>query len=183
MPYYVIEVFSSKEEETIERIRRELIINSDNFDFFVPKRKRLIKKEGITKEKIEVLFPGYIFIESDDKSIISLKKNLYSVKTLTKLLGVDKNHKSFIASLSPSEEDMLNSLLGKDNPNRTIELSKVSLSEGKEIKVISGPLKGFIGKISNVNLHKRRVTVDLEFMGTITKAELGIDIVEEKKEK
>ena len=159
MPYYVIQVFTGKEEETIKRIYNELDTIDDSIDFFVPKRKRLIKKEGITKEKIETMFPGYIFIESDKSKIADLKKDLYKVKTLTKLLGIDKDNKDYVASLSIEEEHMINLLLGKNNPTRTVELSHIYLTEGKEVVVIDGPLKGLEGKISKVNLHKRRVTI------------------------
>ena len=183
MPYYVIQVFSGKEEETIKRIYNEIDKIDDSIDFFVPKRKRLIKKEGVSRELIETMFPGYIFIESDKNNIVDLKKKLYKVKTLTKLLGIDKDNKDYVASLSIEEEEFINLLLGKDNPSRTVELSHIYLTEGKEVVVIDGPLKGLEGKISKVNLHKRRVTVDIEFMGTITQAELGIDIVEEIEKK
>ena len=182
MPYFVIEVFSSKEEETARRIKNDLREITDDIDIFVPKRKRIIKKEGISKEKIEVLFPGYIFIECTDIDIINLKKNLYQVKTLTKLLGLDKEHKDYVSSLSIEEEEMLNLLLGKENKNRTVEISHIYLRENKEVVVIDGPLKGLEGRISNINLHKRRVTILTQFMGRMVESELGIDFVAEKSD-
>lgn len=179
MPYYVIQVFSGKEEETIRRMKNELGISLDSFDFFVPKRKRIIKKAGPCSIKMETLFPGYIFIESNEQDIIHLKKALYQVKTLTKLLGIDTKDKEKIAYLLPDEESFLNSILGKENPNRTVEISHISLTEGKKIIVIDGPLKGFLGKIKKVNLHKRKVTIETELMGNIIDADLGIDFIEE----
>ena len=181
MSYYVLEVFTSKEEETIKRIKNELDLSFDSYDFFVPKIKRIYKKEGISHEKIETLFPGYIFIESNDKSMSILKKNLYQVKTLTRLLGTDKTHKDFIAPLTLDEEYMLNVLLGKDNKKRIVDISHIYLTEGKEIIVVDGPLKGLEGKIVKTNLHKRKVTVELNFMNTITTTDLGIDFIEEKE--
>ncbi|MBP5342950.1 antiterminator LoaP [bacterium] len=180
MPYYVIQVFSSKEEETAKRIKRDLVKLVDEIDIFVPKRKRIIKKEGIKKERIDILFPGYIFIKTDEITIIDLKKSLYQVKTLTKVLGIDKDHKNFIAPLTLAEEEMLNVLLGKDNPSKTIEISHIYLKEGRDIVVVDGPLKGQEGKIVDINLHKRRVTVRLEFMGRLVDTDLGIDFIAEK---
>ena len=77
---------------------------------------------------------------------------------------------------------MLNVLLGKDNKKRIVDISHIYLTEGKEIIVVDGPLKGLEGKIIKTNLHKRKVTVELNFMNTITTTDLGIDFIEEKIE-
>ena len=176
--YYVIQVFSGKEEETKKRFLKEITLPSFEYDIFVPKRKRMRKKEGKMFEVVETCFPGYLFIETDN--IVELKKQLYNIKTLTKLLGIDKKHKDYIAPLRRDEEEMINVLLGKSGTARTIEISHIYLKEGKDIVVIDGPLKGLEGKISNVNLHKRQATVLINLMGQLVETILGIDIIEEK---
>ena len=175
--YYVIQVFSKKEEETRKRMIRDLD-PSLFIDIFIPKKKRIRKKEGVSFEITETCFPGYLFIETD--SPVELKKELYKIKTLTKLLGIDKKHKDYIEALSEDEEEMINILLGKKGSKRTIEISHFYLDENKEIVVVDGPLKGLEGKIIKADFHKRTARVELPLMGQIITADLGIDFIREK---
>ena len=175
--YYVIQVFSKKEEETRKRMIRDL--NPSLFiDIFIPKKKRIRKKEGESYEITETCFPGYLFIETNTP--VELKKELYKIKTLTKLLGIDTKHKDYIGSLSDDEAEMVDILMGKAGSKRTIDISHIYLKEGNEIVVVDGPLKGLEGKIIKPDFHKRTVRVELPLLGQIITADLGIDFIREK---
>ena len=80
--------------------------------------------------------------------------------------------------LSEDEEKMINRLIGKNN---VIDLSRITIEEGKVVKIIDGPLMGFEGTIIKYNLHKRVAMVEIDFAGNKSKIQLGIDIIEEKK--
>ena len=61
------------------------------------------------------------------------------------------------------------------------EISRVAVEEGKQIKILSGPLKNLEGQIKKVNLHKRTAAVEVEFMGSKTVIYLGIEMVTDNK--
>ena len=49
--------------------------------------------------------------------------------------------------------------------------------EGNQIQVIDGPLKGYVGNIVKINLHKREVIVRVEFMERRMELKMGIEMV------
>ena len=50
------------------------------------------------------------------------------------------------------------------------------MEEGKKIRVLEGPLKGYTGDVVKVNLHKREVVVRVEFMGRPMELKMGVEI-------
>ena len=173
--YYVIQVFTKLEEETRKRMIRDLD-PSLFIDIFIPKKKKIHKQDGKQIEITKICFPGYIFIETDTP--VELKKSLYKIQTLAKILGVDKTHKDYIASLSDEESEMLDILMGKRGTSRTIEISHI-LKKDQEIIIIDGPLKNFEGKIENVDLHRRTARVLVPMMNQLIKVDLGIEAIRE----
>lgn len=60
-----------------------------------------------------------------------------------------------------------------------VGLSKVIVEEDRKIRIVSGPLKNLEGQIRKINLHKRIVVVEAEFMGNRSLIHLGIEIMDE----
>ena len=58
-------------------------------------------------------------------------------------------------------------------------MSQVAVGEGRQVRILSGPLKNLEGKIQKINLHKRIAIVETEFMGNRSLLHLGIEIVNE----
>ena len=61
-----------------------------------------------------------------------------------------------------------------------VGLSRVTVGEKRQIRIIDGPLKNLEGQIKKVNLHKRIAAVEAEFMGSKSLIHLGIEIVDER---
>lgn len=57
--------------------------------------------------------------------------------------------------------------------------SDVSYSVGESVKVIDGPLGGFVGIIDEINTEKKRVKVSVSMFGRETPVELEFDQIEE----
>ena len=66
---------------------------------------------------------------------------------------------------------------------REAGISKISIEKGKQIRILSGPLRNLEGQIKKVDLHKRTAAVELEFMGRKMVVYLGIEMVGEEKAK
>ena len=171
--YYVIQVQTSKEDKTIEEIKRHL---SDDvlIDVFTPlyTQRKKIKGEWIDIEK--PAFPGYIFIETEN--VKEVFHQLYYVEGFAKLLGRESNSENFLP-LSKTEAKMVEVLYGKDN-NHTLGISEIKLEQGMKIRVLRGQLFGLEGLIKKVNLHKRQVVITFPFGGKSIEANVGIDIID-----
>ncbi len=170
--YFVINTMSKLEEEMMNRIKRS-IDNDLVSDIFIVKRKRLRKKDGKWKEYEEKMFPGYIFVETEKPK--KLASEIRRVDGFKRLVGMgDITNMNYIP-LSIDEENMINNLIGKEK--KTIDISKISIDEGKSVKIISGPLVGYEGKVLKYDLHKRVALVSIPFAGRVITIHLGIDVV------
>jgi len=169
--WYVIQTLSGEEERTAGMIRRQ-ISSCYVEECFVPKRERMKKIHGSWNRVEEILFQGYVFVISGEPE--SLYQELKKVPGLTKMLGREK---TFFFPLSEREEQMVRGI--GDKEHRTI-LSKIELGAGKQIRVIEGPLKDYVGDVVKVNLHKREVVVRVELMGKAVDVFMGVEMVERK---
>ena len=173
--YFVINTISQKEQEILDKIKRG--INNDIYkDIFIVKRKRLRKKEGKWLEYEERMFPGYIFVETDKpKEFAGLIRKIDGFKRLVATGNV--GYMTYVP-LTNDEEKMINDLIGKED--KTINLSYISIDEGKNVQIISGPLCGYEGKIIKYDLHKRVAYISIPFASRETVVQVGIDIIKEK---
>ena len=172
--YYVIQVKTSKEDKTIEELRRHLTSDSFN-DIFSPKYMKRENHKGVWIDKERTVFPGYIFIDTDN--IKEVFHQLYYVKDYTRLLGREENKENFLP-LNEYETRMIDILYGKQN-DHVLGISDVSIKEGMNVKVLNGPLFGLEGLIKKVNLHKRLVTLSISIGGRPQNINVSIDIVSE----
>lgn len=170
--YFAIQVTSGRERKIIELIQRKLEVNY-YLDCFNPIRKRLIKSDGSWKEICERFFPGYIFVDTDnpEQLFIDLKKIPY----FTKLLGKSYFNNTFIP-LSSFEAKTIDLLANRES-GRIADISLISISEGKRVTIISGPLVGLEGFVKSFNMHKKTMMISLDMIGRECEILLGIDFV------
>lgn len=167
--WYVIQTLGGKEEGTVDMIRKK-VSSYYMEECFVPKKERMKKFYGSWHKVEDILFPGYVFAVTDrpDKLYEELKR----IPRLTKVLGREEQ---YFTSLNEREVKLVREL---GNQEHRTEISKVQVCEGKRIRVVEGPLKNYVGNIAKVNLHKKEVLVQVDFMGRERKLYLGIEMVE-----
>lgn len=166
--WYVIQTLGGEEERTADMIRK-WISSYYIEECFVPKRERMKKFHGRWNKVEEILFQGYVFVISEKPE--KLYQKLKQVPKLTKLLGREMDY--FFAL--GEEEKRLVERIG--NQVHKIPLSQIMIGEGKQIQVLDGPLKGYVGNIVKVNLHKREAAIEIEFMGRKMELKMGIEMV------
>lgn len=204
--WYVIQVAGGREEETAALIQKQ--ISPDVMrESFIPRKERIKKFRGRWRQVQEILFPGYVFTETEQPEALFLE--LKHVTRLTKLL---QDGKSFFIPLSREEEKMIrsigdemhvtrvsrvkvekrekskqgieikgeNSIIKTKSGLKTVE--RPEIVDSKKIVILSGPLKNHEGWIVRYNLHKREVTVRLPFMGQEMEVRMGIEIVKNIEE-
>ena len=187
--YYVLQVTSGTEVKTEEHIM-SILPEELSYQCFHPTRHMRKKFHGRWTDIHEKLLPGYVFIRTDN--IREVYQQLKKVPLLTKLLGREEG---YFAELSLGDVEWLEKMLelnqyaapaGNDPDRRVAEagyeagLSLVSVEEGNEIRIISGPLKNMDGMIKKIKLHRRRAEVEVSFMNRKTVVYLGIELLERK---
>lgn len=121
--------------------------------------------------KKQVLFPGYVFVVTED--LITLFDSLKKINGLTKLL---KTGDEFV----PLTEEEKAFLLQFGGEEHVVEISK-GILEGSTVKVISGPLVGKEGLIKKINYHKRKAYLELDMFRHRQLIEVGLEVIMEKK--
>lgn len=165
--WYVIQVRTGSEEKIIQSC--ELLVSKTSLqECFLPKYKHVKKIRGFWEEVEENLFPGYLFMISDD--VNQLFQELKQIPDLTKLLG------KFGQDIFPLSEDEIAFLKSFGKEDHIVDMS-VGYIEGDKIIVTSGPMKGKEGLIKKVDRHKRLAFIDVEFLGQIRNAKVGLEII------
>lgn len=167
--WYVIQTLGGEEERTADMIRKMI---SSNYieECFIPKRERMKKFHGSWNKTEEILFQGYVFVVSNNPK--ELYGKLKQIPRLTKILGRETD---YFFSLDKEDKELIQRL---GNQEHKTCLSKVVVEEGTGVRVIDGPLKGYMGNVVKVNLHKREVVVKVKFMGRELELKLGILMVD-----
>ena len=133
----------------VKRVQRNLL--NQNFDFYLPK---ITAKKINTKPKEEVLFPGYIFVNTNLEND-NARKETIGIKNIIKF--GDK-----ITCISDEEIEAMQMVEKKSKINPVVSQIKI----GQEVKIAEGPLTGIIAKVCSFP-SKERVGILLSFLGSI----------------
>ena len=145
MKHWLVATYKTNE---VKRLERNLL--NQKFDYYLPK---ITKKKLNSKPKQELLFPGYIFVNTSLKNYSALKYTI-GIKKIIKF----GNNISCI-----SNEDIKTMRMAEDSSK--IDPLAVQLLIGQEAIIKEGSLKGMIVKICSLP-SKERVGVLLTFLGT-----------------
>lgn len=176
--WYVMQVVSGQENRTallVKDMAAPEILES----CVLPVRRLRKKFWGEWHEVTEKLFPGYVFLITEQPQL--LYEELKRIPLLTRMLG---QCEEYFVPLPEADVRILEKFRDRTGKMDGLEaeISKVALEEGKQIKILAGPLKNLEGQIKKINLHKRTAAVEVEFMGNKTVIYLGIEMVTESKD-
>lgn len=171
--WYVVNTYSGHENKVKEKL--EMRIESMDmqeyiFRVVVPEQTEIEIKDGVKKEKVKKLFPGYVIVE-----MVMSDEAWYVVRNTPGVTG-------FIGSsgkgakpipLLPSEIDRL---LGQMGMSR-LELGSEIL-EGDKVKIIAGPFTAMYGRIESLDLEHQKLKVMVDLFGQETSVEVELTQVE-----
>ncbi len=171
--WYVVNTVSGYEYKVKEKL--EMRINSMDlqeniFRVIVPEQKEIEIKNGVKKEKVKKMFPGYVLVEmvmSDEAWYI-----VRNTQGVTGFIGSSGKGAKPIP-LMPQEVDKI---LGSMGMSR-VDVSK-DLKEGAKVKIISGPFKDMMAKIDSIDLKEQKLNVLVDLFGQETSVEVEIGEVE-----
>lgn len=171
--WYVVNTVSGHEYKVKEKL--EMKINSRDlqeniFRVIVPEQKEIEYKNGVKKERIKKMFPGYVLVEmvmSDEAWYI-----VRNTQGVTGFIGSSGKGAKPIPLL-PQEVDRILNSMGMSR----VDVSK-DLKEGAKVKIISGPFKDMMAKIDSVDLKEQKITVLVDLFGQETSVEVDMQEVE-----
>jgi len=168
MEYFVIQLLTGKEESFLKYAKNSL--HGENIRFFWLRRELFIKKLGITRKSVSSIFPGYLFIESDNISYDFYKK----IKKFPGFCRFLRNNDD-IRPLPLEDKKIVYQL---SSNGEIAGISKIYFNEDDKIKVISGPMKGLEGEIIKVDKRKKRAKIKLKLYEDSFYIDFGFELIE-----
>lgn len=171
--WYVVNTISGHEykvKEKLENRINSMDLGQNIFRVIVPEQTEIEYKDGIKKEKVKKMFPGYVLVEmvmSDEAWFI-----VRNTQGVTGFIGSSGKGAKPIPLL-PHEVDRV---LGTMGMNR-MDISK-DIKEGNRVKIVDGPFKDMIGKISKVDLESQKLNVLIDLFGQETSVEVEFSQIE-----
>ncbi|MCR5701085.1 MAG: antiterminator LoaP [Lachnospiraceae bacterium] len=165
MKWYVIQVMSGQ-EHIVENMCKSCVISEDE-EVFIPMYERRKKIGGNWKDEMYILFPGYVFLCTEN--VEDLYERLKVVPKLTKIL---KTGDEFIP-LHDTEVEFMMRFGGK---NHVVEMS-VGYIEGDKVVVTEGPMTDWQGNVKKIDRHKRIAIIEVEMFGRMTDVTVGLEVV------
>ncbi len=176
--WYVIWVATGSEKHVVKSIRESLGDPGRYYnDCWVPAHLERRKRNGVYGTVSRVLFPGYVFVDTDDAGALSmaLKKSRDPelFKNCLKLLCND----NVFLSITPDEERIIRRLTANSSDRKTVGISTAVVKNGVLV-ILDGPLKGFEKYITSVDRHKHKCRLSMNLFGEERVITAGIDVVE-----
>lgn len=167
--WYVIQVAAGKEEQILAMIKK-YGVQKYLKECFSPRYEHRRKYLGQWQQEQAVLFPGYIFVISDQ--VEELYQSLKHIPELTKILGVGEKW----TPMTREDIEIVEVLAGRE---RVVRFSEGYIV-GTQVIVLSGPLQGMEGSIKRIDRHKRKAYLEIPMFGRVLNAQVGLEIVEKK---
>lgn len=169
--WYVVHTYSGYENKVkvdLEHRIETMGMQDRIFSIEIPtERVTEIKEGGKRETKDSKIFPGYVLVrmEMDDDAWTCVR----NTPGVTGFLGGS-------GKPAPLSRDEYNKMMRKaDKGEATSKHAVVDVEVGSSVRVTSGPLADFDGKVSEVMAEAGKVKVTLLIFGRETPVELGFD--------
>lgn len=169
--WYVIHTYAGYEEQVAENLRQRietLKIQDKIFDVIVPKEKQIEIKNGKRKVVEKRIFPGYVIVD-----MIVTDYSWYIVRNtpnVTGFIGLGVRPTPMVQE----EIDRIKKRMGVEEPKYKVDLRIDDL-----VRINDGPLKGFEGKVAEVDEAKGKIKVSVSMFGRETP--VNLDFLQVKK--
>jgi len=134
------------------------------FRVIVPEAVEVEYKDGVKKEKVKKMFPGYILVE-----MIMSDEAWYIVRNTPGVTGfIGSSGKGAKPTpLLPQEIDKVLANIGMSRMNIEQEMNV-----GDKVNIIDGPFKGMMGSVETIDLENARLNILIDLFGQETPVEV-----------
>lgn len=166
--WYVIQVIGGQEHVVIQEV--EKLVNPETYKkVFIPQYEVKKKFGGAWKNRREILFPGYVFVET--KTPRAFVKELHKTSRMAKVLHDGSEH--FIP-LAAEEKTTISAFL--DGEDHVMKMSE-GIIEGDQILILKGPLMNHTGLVKKIDRHKRLAYLEIYMCSRQLTIKAGLEIV------
>lgn len=171
--WYVVNTYSGHENKVKEKLEmRSSSMDMKDFIFrvIVPTETVYEEKDGVRKEKVKKMFPGYILVE-----MIMSDEAWYVIRNTPGVTGfIGSSGKGAKPTpLQPYEVDKILSSMGISR----LDVNK-ELEVGTKVKIIAGPFNGMFGNIDTIDLPNQKITLSVDLFGQETSVEVEMTQIE-----
>lgn len=171
--WYVVNTYSGHENKVKEKLEmRAQSMDMKDFIFrvIVPEQKEIEVKDGVEKEKIRKMFPGYILVE-----MVMSDEAWYVIRNTPGVTGfIGSSGKGAKPTpLQPFEVDKILNNMGMSR----IDVNK-ELEKGTRVLIISGPFADMFGVIDEVDAANQKALLLVDLFGQETSVEVEISEIE-----
>lgn len=167
--WYVVNTYSGHEEkvkENLEMRTESMGMENNIFRVIIPQQKEIEIKDGVKKEKIKKMFPGYVLVE-----MIMSDEAWYVVRNTPGVTGfIGSSGKG--AKPTPLLPQEIDKILANEGINN-MEIN-TDVEVGDSVQIIEGPFKGMFGKIEALDSENQKLTVLIDLFGQETPVEVEL---------
>ena len=174
--WYVVNTYSGHENKVKEKLEmRAESMDMQNYIFrvVVPEQKEIEVKDGVQKEKVRKMFPGYILVE-----MVMSDEAWYVVRNTPGVTGFmgSSGKGAKPTPLQPYEVDNILNNMGISR----LDVDK-ELEIGANVKIVTGPFAGMFGKIESIDVPNQKIMLLVDLFGQETSVEVGLSEIELSK--
>ena len=167
--WYVVHTYSGYENKVktdLEKTIKNRELEDFFFDIVVPMEEQIEIKDGKRKTNLKKVFPGYVLVK-----MIVTEESWYIVRNTRGVTG-------FVGSgtdpIPLTSEEIRN--MGFDEA-----IINIDYEINDSVRVLNGPLDGFVGLVQEINKEKGKVKVLVSMFGRETPVELEFSQVQKVK--
>lgn len=171
--WYVVNTYSgheSKVKEKLEMKANSMDMKDYIFRVIIPEQKEIEVKDGVQKEKVKKMFPGYILVE-----MVMSDEAWYVVRNTPGVTGfIGSSGKGAKPTpLQPYEVDTIlrNMGISRFDTDETLEV-------GTKVKIVAGPFNGMYGTIAVVDMENQKLELNVDLFGQETSVEVELSQIE-----
>ena len=167
--WYVVNTYSgheSKVKENLEMRTESMNMENNIFRVIVPETKEVEIKDGVKKEKVKKMFPGYVLVE-----MIMSDEAWYVVRNTPGVTGfIGSSGKG--AKPTPLLPQEIDKILANMGMSRVDIESEIEIEDS--VTIIDGPFKGMSGKVENIDLENQKLNILIDLFGQETPVEVDL---------
>jgi transcriptional antiterminator NusG len=170
--WFVVQTLSGHENKVCESVKR-LITESDDsviYEAAIPQEILSEVKNGQRVTRKHNVFPGYIFVRmvlyNEDGTVN--ESAWYSVRNVQSVIGFlgGTNHPA------PLSKQEIVSIFRNNNTNEQEAKPKISFEIGETVRIINGAFESFEGTITDIDIERQKLKLNVSIFGRSTPVEL-----------
>lgn len=169
--WYVVHTYSGYENKVKANIDKSVEnrhLEDQILEVRVPLQDVVELKNGVQKVSQKKMFPGYVLIH-----MIMNDDTWYVVRNTRGVTGFVGPGSKPVPLTEKEIKNLGIKLPNKNDAKQELPRVEIDVELGDSIKVISGAWEGTVGTVTDINVAKQVVTIEVDIFGRATSVEIG----------